>query len=116
MAGCGDTQHTHPGGHAHSHEAEEPGGRTVKCVKFQKDLPGLEKPPLPGELGQRIFENVSREGWKLWTEHSKMLINEYRLSLIDPKARVFLREQAEQFFFGEGSALPPDYVPQKAKS
>ena len=111
MAGCGESQ-------AHQHPAEEPGqtsGRKVTCVKFQKELPGLDAPPLPGELGQRIFAGVSKDAWKLWVEHSKMLINEYRLSLIDPKARQLLKEQCEQFFFGEGSALPPDYVAPRSK-
>ena len=110
MAGCGD-----PGPHAHAQTAEESGGRTVKCVKFQKDLPGLDEKPMPGALGDRILESVSKQAWKLWVEHSKMLINEYRLSLIDPKARQFLKEQCEQFFFGEGSALPPDYVAPASK-
>lgn len=69
---------------------------------------------MPGEFGKRIFENVSAQGWQMWVEHSKMLVNEYRLSLIDPKARQLLREQCDKFFFGEGSALPPDYVPPKS--
>lgn len=83
--------------------------RTVKCVKLQKELPGLAKEPLGGELGKRIFDNVSQEAWNLWLEHQKMLFNEYRLNLADKKAREFLSQQAEQFFFGDGAALPPDY-------
>ena len=113
MAGCGDSK----AGGNHNHQvAEEPGsGRTVHCVKYQKDLPGLDEAPMPGDLGKRLLEGVSRDAWKLWVEQSKMLINEYRLSLIDPKARLFLKEQCESFFFGEGSALPPDYVAPRAK-
>ena len=84
-------------------------GRMVNCVKMSRELPGLDEPPTGGELGERIFNEVSKEGWTLWVEHSKMLINEYRLSLIDPKAREMLKAEQEKFFFGEGSALPPDY-------
>jgi Fe-S cluster biosynthesis and repair protein YggX len=87
------------------------GDRTVHCVKLGRELPGLERPPMPGELGKRIYEQVSAEAWQQWTEQQKMIINEYRLSLVDPQARKFLREQAERFFFGEGAAPPPDYVP-----
>ena len=93
----------------------DPNARKVNCVKFQKEMAGLDEPPLPGELGQRIFESVSSEAWKMWIEHSKMIINEYRLALIDPKARELLRTECEKFFFGEGSALPPDFVPPPAK-
>ena len=121
MAGCGtkpDT-HDHGNGHEHGHDhgasTETGSGRTVKCVKYQKDMPGLDEPPMPGAMGQRLFENVSRDAWKMWTEHQKMLLNEYRLSLLDPKSRTFLREQLEQFFFGEGSALPPDFVAPRTK-
>ena len=86
--------------------------RTVFCVKLGKELEGLDEPPQPGELGERIFENVSKEAWKMWMQHQLMLINEYRLNLIDPKANQFLDEQMEQFFFGAGAELPPDFVPQ----
>jgi Fe-S cluster biosynthesis and repair protein YggX len=89
--------------------------RMVKCVKLGKELPGMRWKPFEDELGQRLFENVSEEAWRLWLEHSKMLINEYRLDLMSPRATQILREQVEQFFFGEGSQLPPDYVPPKAK-
>ncbi len=89
--------------------------RMVKCAKLQQELEGLDKPPVPGELGKRIYENVSKEGWKLWTTHMTMLVNEYRLSMSNPEAQKFLLEQLEQFFFGEGAALPPDYVPQQSK-
>ena len=89
--------------------------RTVQCIKLHKELEGLEKPPFKGELGQRVFDTVSKEAWRQWLEHSKMLINEYRLDLMSPRAQEILREQCEQFFFGEGSQLPPDYVAPKAK-
>jgi Fe-S cluster biosynthesis and repair protein YggX len=90
-------------------------GRMVKCVKMGKELEGVKWKPWEDELGQKIWENVSQEAWKLWLEHSKMLINEYRLDLMSARAQQILREQCEQFFFGEGSQLPPDYVPPKAK-
>ncbi|MEW8507453.1 MAG: oxidative damage protection protein [Candidatus Thiodiazotropha sp.] len=86
--------------------------RTVQCVKLKREAEGLDRPTYPGELGQRIFENVSKEAWQEWLRHQTMLINENRLSPVDPKARTFLEEQMEQFFFGEGSQLPPDYRPQ----
>ena len=89
--------------------------RIVKCVKMGKELPGMRWKPFEDDLGQRLYENVSEEAWKLWLEHSKMLINEYRLDLMSQRAQQILREQVEQFFFGEGSQLPPDYVPPKAK-
>ena len=88
--------------------------RTVHCVKLGKDAPGLEKPPLPGELGKRIFESVSEEAWGMWLEHQKMLMNEYRIDLSDKSSRQILKQQMEQFFFGDGSKLPPDFVPEKA--
>ncbi len=89
--------------------------RMVQCVKLQRELEGLDRPPFPGELGKRIYESVSKEGWKLWTAHMTMLVNEYRLSMSNPEAQTFLQEQVEQFFFGEGAALPPDYVPPQSK-
>ena len=90
-------------------------GRTVFCVKFQKELPGLDAPPWPGELGQRIFENVSVEAWKLWEERMKMILNEYRLMPWQKEAQELVAKHMEDFFFGEGAALPPGYVPQQAK-
>jgi Fe-S cluster biosynthesis and repair protein YggX len=86
--------------------------RTVQCVKLNREAEGLERPTYPGDLGQRIFDNVSKEAWQQWLQHQTMLINENRLSPVDPQARKFLEEQMEQFFFGEGSQLPPDYRPQ----
>jgi Fe-S cluster biosynthesis and repair protein YggX len=87
--------------------------RTVNCVKLHREAEGLDRPTYPGELGQRIFDNVSKEAWQAWLKHQTMLINENRLSPVDPKARKFLEQQMEQYFFGEGADLPPDYVPPK---
>ena len=89
--------------------------RTVQCVKFQKELPGLDAPPWLGELGQRVFENVSTQAWKLWEERMKMILNEYRLMPWQKEAQDIIAKQMEDFFFGEGAALPPGYVPEQAK-
>lgn len=85
--------------------------RMVKCVKLGRELPGLEEAPFDTPLGQKIYENVSAEAWRMWGEHSKMLLNEYRLQPWKPEAQQFLVEQMEEFFFGSGSALPSEYVP-----
>ena len=90
-------------------------GRTVQCVKFQKELPGLDSPPWPGELGQRVYDSVSGQAWKLWEERMKMILNEYRLMPWQKEAQELIAKQMEDFFFGEGAALPPGYVPQQAK-
>ncbi len=87
--------------------------RMVQCVKLHKEAPGLNAPPYPGPLGKRIFENVSQEGWRQWLGRQTMLINEYRLSPIEPKARKFLEEEMEKYFFGEGSAPPDQYTPPR---
>ena len=84
--------------------------RVVNCVKLNREGEGLDRQPYPGELGQRIFENVSKQAWQDWLKHQTMLINEYRLSPMDPKARKFLEEQMEKYFFGEGAETPPDFV------
>jgi Fe-S cluster biosynthesis and repair protein YggX len=89
--------------------------RMVKCVKLGREAEGMKWKPFEDEFGQKLFDSVSQEAWKMWLEHSKMLINEYRLDLMSPRAQQILREQCEQFFFGEGSQLPPDYVAPKAK-
>ena len=89
--------------------------RMVKCVKFGKELPGLDKAPWPGELGQRIFDNVSVDAWKLWEERMKMILNEYRLLPFQKEAQELVAREMEQFFFGETQALPPDYNPPKRK-
>jgi Fe-S cluster biosynthesis and repair protein YggX/rhodanese-related sulfurtransferase len=86
--------------------------RIVDCVKFGKPLPGLKRRPYPGPLGERIRDQVSADAWELWSEHAKMLMNEYRLNAADPRAQELLMEQCEQFFFGEGARLPEGYVPQ----
>ncbi len=84
---------------------------TVFCVKTKAEGEKLDRPPFPNELGERIFENVSKEGWSLWIAHSTMLINEYRIDVSSRQGTEFLLKQAEEFFFGEGSAAPPDYKP-----
>ncbi|MCW5982328.1 MAG: oxidative damage protection protein [Bryobacteraceae bacterium] len=95
---------------------DEPGGRQVFCVKFQREMRGLDEPPFDNHpLGQRIFENVSKEAWRMWLEHMKMIMNEYRLNLGTREAQEFLLQQMEQYFFGEGAALPADYVPPRSK-
>jgi Fe-S cluster biosynthesis and repair protein YggX len=98
---------------------DQPGGtnagRTVFCVKFQKELPGLDAPPWPGEIGQRIYEIVSAQAWKLWEDRQKMILNEYRLMPWQKEAQELIRRHMEEFFFGEGAALPPGYQPQESK-
>jgi Fe-S cluster biosynthesis and repair protein YggX len=98
-------------------EKESPGARKVFCVKFQREMTGLDEPPFDGHpLGQRIYEQVSKDAWKLWLEHMKMIMNEYRLNLGTQEAQEFLLKQMEEYFFGEGAAFPPSYVPPKAKN
>ena len=87
--------------------------RTVKCVVLGEELEGLERPPYPGELGKRIFENVSKQAWQQWLRHQTMLINEYRLSVIDPKARKFLQDEMQKFFFEGGAKKPEGYKPEE---
>jgi Fe-S cluster biosynthesis and repair protein YggX len=87
--------------------------RTVNCVKLGREAEGMEKPPIKGELGQRVFEQVSKEGWKQWIAHSTMLINELRLDFNDPKAQKIWLTECEKFFFGEGSEKPEGYVAPK---
>ncbi len=89
--------------------------RTVVCVKLKKEAEALAYPTYPGELGKRIYESVSKEAWTLWLGHQTMLINEYRLSPMDPKARKFLEKEMESYFFGEGSAIPEGYKPPGSK-
>ena len=95
--------------------AKNTSGRTVFCVKFQKEMPGLDAPTWPGELGQRIYENVSMEAWRLWEDRMKMILNEYRLLPFQKEAQELVAKHKEEFFFGESAALPPGYVPQQAK-
>lgn len=87
--------------------------RNVQCVVLKREAPGLDRPPYPGDLGKRIFENVSKEAWAGWLKHQTMLINEYRLTPIEPKARKFLESEMEKFFFGAGSQAPEGFQPQK---
>lgn len=86
--------------------------RTVTCVLLGGERPGLDRLPYPGELGQRIFENVSKEAWQQWLGHQTMLINEYRLTPFQPKDRAYLESEMEKFFFGGGSQAPAEYVPE----
>ncbi len=84
--------------------------RKVTCVLLGEDAEGLEYQPYPGELGERIYNNVSAEAWQRWVAHQTMLINEYRLTPFEAKARKFLEGEMEKFFFGEGAAIPEGYV------
>ncbi len=88
-------------------------GRTVQCVLLGIESEGLDRPPYPGDLGQRIFDSVSKLAWQRWLGHQTMLINEYRLTPIEPKAREFLEREMEKFFFGEGSEQPPEFVAEE---
>ena len=85
--------------------------RMVNCILLGEEADGLDYAPYPGELGQRIFENVSKQAWQRWLEHQTMLINEYRLSPIEPDARKFLETEMDKFFFVGGSAAPQEYTP-----
>jgi len=89
--------------------------RMVNCVKLGRELPGLDEPPFDGPLGQRIYENVSEEAWRMWGEHCKMILNEYRLNPAQKEAQQVIVKHMEDFFFGQGAALPPGYVPQQSK-
>ena len=84
--------------------------RTIFCSYLQREAEGLDRVTYPGELGQRIYENISKEAWQQWVRHQTMLLNEYRLSPIDPKARKFLVEEMEKFLFGGGAQKPEGYV------
>ena len=86
--------------------------RMVQCVLLGTEAEGLDYSPYPGELGQRIYDSVSRQAWQQWIAHQTMLINENRLTPIEPAAREFLEKEMEKFFFGGGSAPPPDFVPE----
>ncbi len=86
--------------------------KMVQCVKLNREAEGLDRPTYPGDLGKRIYENVSKEGWQLWLQHQTMLINEYRLTPVDPKARQYLVEEMEKFFFSGGASVPEQFVPK----
>lgn len=85
--------------------------RTVHCVRLGREAEGLAFAPWPGELGRRLYEQVSKEAWAQWLAHQTLLINENRLSPLDPKTRVFLAGEMEKYFFGDGSSAPSGYVP-----
>lgn len=111
--------------HHHDHAPAAPTGelnrfadptRKVRCVKLEADLPALKRRPYPGEFGEKLQNEVSAEAWGQWVEHSKMLINEYRMNPIDPKAQETLLEQCRAYFYGEGAARPEGYVPEKPSS
>ena len=89
--------------------------RMVNCAKLGKELPGVVYKPFDNELGQKIYDNIPQEAWKLWLEHSKMIVNEYRLDLTSKRGQEILLDEADKFFFGEGAQLPPDYRPPAAK-
>ena len=88
--------------------------RMVKCVKLGRELPGLEKPPFPGPLGQRIYENISQQAYDMWPAQSTLIINHYGLNMADPESRKILREQMEEFFFGKDAQMPEGWVPEEA--
>jgi Fe-S cluster biosynthesis and repair protein YggX len=87
--------------------------RTVQCIFLKREAPGMDYAPYPGELGRRIYNQVSKEAWAQWVKHQTMLINEYRLTPIEPKARKFLQAEMEKFFFGTGSDKPGEFVPPR---
>jgi Fe-S cluster biosynthesis and repair protein YggX len=89
--------------------------RMIQCIKLGREAEAMDKPPFKGPLGQRLFEQVSKEGWRSWLEHSKMLINEYRLDLTSEQGQKVWMTEVEKYFFGEGSSAPPDFVPEGEK-
>lgn len=89
--------------------------RSVFCRKYQQELEGLDKPPYPGPIGQKIYESISKQAWQAWTEHQTMLINEKHLNMMDPTSRKFLQEQMEKFFAGEEFEQAEGYVPPAEK-
>jgi Fe-S cluster biosynthesis and repair protein YggX len=90
--------------------SSDSGGRTVYCVKLQRELPGLEAPTWPGALGQRIYDHISAEAWEMWEERMKMILNEYKLLPFQKEAQALITRQMEEFLFGESTAPPPGYV------
>jgi Fe-S cluster biosynthesis and repair protein YggX len=87
--------------------------RIIHCVKLDKDLPGLDRLPVQGEIGQKIFDNVSKEAFKMFLDYFKMIVNEYRLDLSNPETDKIFMEQLSEFFFGTGGDLPKEYNPEK---
>ncbi|HSW11220.1 MAG TPA: oxidative damage protection protein [Solimonas sp.] len=90
--------------------------RTIHCVKLGTEAEGLARPPLPGALGLRIYEQVSKKAWQDWIEHQTRLINEYRLALAEAKSRKFLADEMEKFFFGGGELAQTSYTPPPPKA
>lgn len=86
--------------------------RIVHCCKLKQDAEGMPKPPFPGPLGERVYNEVSKQAWNMWLSHQTMLINEYRLNLMEATARNFLKEEMQKYFFGEGSEKPGGYTPE----
>lgn len=84
--------------------------RMVQCIKLGREAAGLDKPPFKGELGEKVFAHVSKEAWRSWLEHSKILINEYRLDLVSEHGQKIWMGELEKYFFGPGSELPPEFV------
>ena len=90
--------------------------RIINCVKMKKDLEGLDFPPIPGPLGQKVWENVSKEAWNEWIKHQTMLVNEYRLNLSDVRARKYLMDQLDAHFFGDGADAAAGFIPPEPPS
>ena len=88
--------------------------RTIQCIKLQREAEGLDFPPYPGDLGKRIWEQVSKEAWAAWLKHQPMLVNENRLNLADSRARKYLAQQMESYFFGGQVDQAAGYVPPSA--
>jgi Fe-S cluster biosynthesis and repair protein YggX len=88
--------------------------RMVNCIKLGREAEGLDFAPLPGEMGQKLFNSVSKEAWQAWVKHQTMLINENRLNLADSRARQYLQQQMQNYFFGAGADMPQGYVPPEA--
>ncbi len=88
----------------------------IYCTKLKREAEAMSAAPFPGPLGEKIFQNVSKEAWAMWLNQQTMIINEYRLSLIDPKAREFLLTEMQKYFFGQGSEKPAGYVPTDTKN
>ena len=86
--------------------------RMVKCAKLGVELPGLERPPVPGELGKRIYESISQQAWEMWKEQATLLINHYGLNMLDPEAQKFLRQQMEKFLFEDAVQMPEGWTPE----
>jgi Fe-S cluster biosynthesis and repair protein YggX len=89
--------------------------RTVHCVKLGREAPGLPRAPIPGDLGQKVYENVSQEGWDMFREYFTMVVNEYGLNLMDDSTNEIFNNSVEDFFFGEGGKMPEGYVPPQTK-